>query len=295
MDPGAQAAVLFADISGSTRLYEVAGDTLAAAAISERTSLLKRRTQIAGGRVMRTVGDEILALFPSADAAARAAMEIQTAFSELGPVAGIRIGVRIGFNFGQVMERDGELYGDAVNIAARLASLAEKDQIITSSDTLEALSPVLKSACRRLYAVPVKGKEHEVELCQVIWQQSEDSTFLVSARDAPAPRNAMLRLRYRATEIILDTSRTSLALGRDKSAELVIEDAKASRSHCQIERRMHRFVLADHSANGTYVTVEGDQEVVLRREKFTLRGHGWIAFGQPRVDTAELVEFFCEG
>ena len=287
--------MLFADVSGSTRLYEVAGDTLAAAAISERVSLLKRRTELAGGRVMRTVGDEILALFPSADAAARAAMEMQSAFTELEPVAGIRIGVRIGFKFGQVMERDGELYGDAVNVAARLASLAEKDQIITSSDTREALGPVLKAACRRLYTVPVKGKEHAVELCQVIWQQSEDSTFLVSASEAPSPRNATLRLRYRATVIVLDSSRSSLALGRDKSAELVIEDAKASRSHCQIERRLHRFVLADHSANGTYVTVEGDQEVVLRREKFTLRGRGWIAFGQPRADAAEWVEFSCEG
>jgi adenylate cyclase len=295
VESAAQAAVLFADVSGSTRLYELAGDAVAAAAISQRIALLKRRTEIAGGRVMRTVGDEILALFPSADAAARAAMEMQSAFTELEPVAGIRIGVRIGFNFGQVMERDAELYGDAVNVAARLASLAEKDQIITSSETREALSPVLKAACRRLYTVPVKGKEHEVELCQIIWQQSEDSTFLVSTAAAPAPRNATLRLRYRATEIILDSSRSSLALGRDKSAELVIEDAKASRSHCQIERRMHRFVLADHSANGTYVTVEGDQEVVLKREKFTLRGHGWIAFGQPRSATAELVEFFCEG
>ena len=295
MSSAAQAAVLFADVSGSTRLYELAGDAVAAAAISQRIALLKRRTEIAGGRVMRTVGDEILALFPSADAAARAAMEMQSAFTELEPVAGIRIGVRIGFNFGQVMERDAELYGDAVNVAARLASLAEKDQIITSSETREALSPVLKTACRRLYTVPVKGKEHEVELCQIIWQQSEDSTFLVSTAAAPAPRNATLRLRYRATEIILDSSRSSLALGRDKSAELVIEDAKASRSHCQIERRMHRFVLADHSANGTYVTVEGDPEVVLKREEFTLRGHGWIAFGQLRADTADLVEFFCEG
>jgi adenylate cyclase len=277
------------------RLFEIAGDTVAAVAIAERIALLKRQTALAGGRVMRTVGDEILALFPSADAAARAAMEMQTRFAELPPAGGLRIGVRIGFNFGQVVERDGELYGDAVNLAARLAGLAQKDQIIISSETFEALSPALKASCRRLYAVPVKGKEHEIELCQVIWQQSEDSTFLVSAQSAPAPRNAALRLRYRTTEIVLDAARSSLALGRDKSAELVVEDAKASRAHCKIERRMHKFVLADHSANGTYVTIDGDAEVVLRRDELVLRGHGWIAFGQPRADTAELVEFFCEG
>ncbi len=295
MDPAAQAAVLFADVSGSTRLYEMAGDAIAAAAIHRCITLLKQKTESAGGRVMRTFGDEILAVFPSADAAARAAMEMQSGFAQLAPVAGTRLGVRIGFNFGPVMERDGELFGDAVNVGSRLAGLAEKDQIITSSETIEALSPVLKASCRRLYSVSVKGKEHEVELCQVIWQHSEDSTSLVIAQPTPAPRNVALRLRYRATEIILDASRSSLALGRDKSAELVIEDAKASRAHCKVERRMHKFVLADHSANGTFVTVEGDPEVVLRRDEFTLRGHGWIAFGQPRSATAELVEFFCEG
>lgn len=290
-----QGAVLFADVSGSTRLYEVAGDAIAAAAVSRRIALLKQNTESAGGRVMRIVGDEILSLFPSADAAARAATEMQSGFAGLPPAAGIRIGVRIGFNFGPVMERDGELFGDAVNVAARLAGLAQKDQIITSYETLEALSPALKAACRRLYSVHVKGREHEVELCEVVWQESGDTTALVGPRAPIQPRQAMLRLRYRATEIALDSARSSLSLGRDTSAELVIEDDKASRAHCKIERRMDKFVLSDHSANGTYVTVEGDREVVLRREEFTLRGRGWIAFGQPRAEAAVLVEFFCEG
>jgi adenylate cyclase len=295
MDPVAQTAVLFADVSGSTRLYEVAGDAAAAVAVSQCIALLKQKTAASGGRVMRIVGDEILAVFPSADAAARAAIEMQAGVAQFAPAAGVRIGVRIGFNFGPVMERDGELFGDAVNVGARLASLAQKDQIITSYETLEALSPALKAACRRLYAVQVKGKEHAVQLCQLIWRQSEDLTSLVREKSTLVQRQAILRLRYRATEIVLDSARSSVSMGRDAAAELVIEDAKVSRAHCKIERRMHTFVLVDHSANGTYVTIEGDSEVVLKREEFTLRGHGWIAFGLPRAETSELVEFFCEG
>lgn len=295
MDPAAQTAVLFADVSGSTRLYEVAGDAIASAVVSQCIALLKQKTQISGGRVMRIVGDEILSVFPSADAAARAAMEMQGGIAQFAPAAGIKIGVRIGFNFGPVTERDGELFGDAVNVAARLASLAQKDQIITSYETFEALSPALKASCRRLYSVQVKGREHQVELCEVIWRQSADLTSLVRNEAPLDPRNATLRLRYRATELVFDSARSSVSLGRDISAELVIEDAKVSRAHCKIERRMNKFVLADHSANGTYVTIEGDREVVLKREEFTLRGHGWIAFGLPRADTVELVEFFCEG
>jgi adenylate cyclase len=296
MDAATPTAVLFADISGSTRLYEVAGDAAAAAAVSRCIDLLRQKTAVLGGRVMRIVGDEILAVFPSADAAARAAIDMQAGVAELPPAAEIRMGVRIGFNFGPVAERGGELFGDAVNVAARLAGLAQKDQIITSYETFEVLSPELKAACRRLYSVQVKGKQQQVELCQVIWRQGDDVTSIVTDKTQPDPRNATLRLKYRAAEMALDSARSSISFGRDaSSAELVIEDAKVSRSHCRIERRMNKFVLADHSANGTYVTIEGDREVVLKREEFTLRGHGWIAFGLPRAETAVLVEFFCEG
>ena len=101
-------------------------------------------------------------------------------------------------------------------------------------------------------------------------------------------------LKYLEQEIVLEGARTSLTLGRDKGGDLVIIDRMASRQHGKIERRLDKFVLADHSANGTYVTVEGDTEVVLRRAEFALRGHGWIAFGQPRASATETVEFFCE-
>jgi adenylate cyclase len=142
----------------------------------------------------------------------------------------------------------------------------------------------------------VKGKQQQVELCQVIWREGEDVTSIVADKTQPDPRNAILRFRYRGTETVLDVARSAISFGRDaSSAEFVIEDAKVSRAHCRIERRMNKFVLADHSANGTYVTIEGDREAVLKREEFTLRGHGWIAFGLPRAETAVLVEFFCEG
>ena len=181
------------------------------------------------------------------------------------------------------------------NVAARLASQAQQDQIITSQETVATLSAALKAACRRLYSIQIKGKEREVKLCQLIWQRNEDMTALADFDATLEPRHATLRLSYRAMEIILDSARSSLSHGRDKSAELVIEDTKTSRLHCRVERRVNKFVLVDRSTNGTYVTFQGDPEVVLKREELALRGHGWIALGLPRADTAELVEFFCDG
>lgn len=293
----AQAAVLFADVSDSTQLYELAGDAIASDAIDRCISLLKEKTLDGGGRVIKTIGDEIMAMFPSADAAAHAAIEMQSGVALLKPVAGNKIGIRIGFNFGPVLERDGDVFGDAVNVAARLSAQAQRDQIITSAETIENLSPVIRAACRRLYSIQIKGKALEIELGQLLWNWNgdDDNTLVSSFSGKFVQPRGTLRLRYRATEIILNAARSAITLGRDKSAELVIKDAKASRIHCRIERRMSKFVLVDRSTNGTYVTAQGDPEVVLKREELTLRGQGLIALGRSGVDAEELVEFFCEG
>jgi len=86
----------------------------------------------------------------------------------------------------------------------------------------------------------------------------------------------------------------SVSIGRDAESGLVIDDEMASRNHCSIERRQDKFWLKDHSTNGTYVTFEGDAEILLQREEVTLRKHGWIAFGHPRDPKVEVVEFFCD-
>ena len=289
-----EAAVLFADVSGSTKLYETAGDTVAHAAIEKCVNLMREKTVNAKGRVIKTIGDEVMSAFATADQAADAAIEIQSAISEMPPVGNTQIGVRIGFNHGPVVERDGDVFGDAVNLAARLAGVATKGQIITARDTVMLMSPMLKAATRAITTIQVKGKAQEIHVYELIWQQSEDMTTLASQKSVYKPKNAKLRLMVQGNEVILSSERPGVALGRDASADLVIKERMASRAHGKIERRLDKFILTDHSANGTFITIEGDKEIVLRREEFTLRGHGWIAFGQSRATATDVLEFFCE-
>src|SRR5919109_213088 len=119
-------------------------------------------------------------------------------------------------------------------------------------------------------------------------------TTLASQKSVYKPKNAKLRLLVQGNELVLSAERPAVALGRDAAADLVIKERMASRAHGKIERRLDKFILTDHSANGTFVTIEGDKEIVLRREEFTLRGHGWIAFGQSRSTATDVIEFFCE-
>ena len=287
-------SVLFADVSGSTKLYETAGDAVAHAAIEKCVNLMREKTVNAKGRVIKTIGDEVMSAFATADQAADAAIEMQSAIAELPPVGNTQIGIRIGFNHGPVVERDGDVFGDAVNLAARLAGVATKGQIITARDTVMLMSPMLKSATRAITTIQVKGKAQEIQVYELIWQQSEDMTTLASQKSVYKPKNAKLRLLVQGNEVVLSSERPAVALGRDASADLVIKERMASRAHGKIERRLDKFILTDHSANGTFITIEGDKEIVLRREEFTLRGHGWIAFGQSRGTASDVVEFFCE-
>jgi adenylate cyclase len=287
--------VLFADVSGSTKLYEAVGDAAAHAAIDLCVKAFSALTEQHGGRVIKTIGDEVMAIFPEAGQAGRAAVDIQLAVNDMAPVDKVRLGVRIGLHHGAVVERDGDVFGDTVNLAARLTELASKGQIITSSETVERLDPMHRMDCRSLYSIAVKGKDREVRICEMMWTDTEDATMVVGrTRVTRPPGVGGLKLLYRGRSVMLPDDRKPFVLGRDATADLVIADRMASRAHCEIERRQDKIVITDRSANGTFITIDGDREIVLQREEALLRSHGFIALGQTRETATEVVEFFCE-
>jgi adenylate cyclase len=289
-----ETTVLFADVSGSTKLYESIGDAAAHAAIARCLAKLQEAAETSGGRVVKTIGDEVMVLFPRPDAAAMAAARMQAAMAEFPAVEGTKLGLRVGLNAGPVIQRDNDVFGDTVNLAARLVEQAGKGQIITSAETAAQLGPMFRSWLRQLYAIQVKGKSEEVVLTEIIWKFDQHTTkFAASAPPARLGRT-VLRLRYLGRETVRRRETESVTLGRGEDCGLMIPGEHASRQHCTIERRPDKWVLRDHSSNGTWVTAEGEAEILLQREEYTLGKHGWIALGQARASAAETVEYFCE-
>ncbi len=294
MDKERQVTVLFADVSESTKLYESEGDKAAAEAIARCIDTLRQHVESSGGRVVKTIGDEIMAAFATPDAAAIAAGRMQHAIDELPAVGASKLGVRIGFHCGPVIQSGNDVFGDTVNLAARLVEQAGRGQIITSHETAALLGPIFRSFKRPLYAIHVKGKVEEVHLCELIWRHADDVTMSYAAGRAVAAHAPLaLRLKYGEREIVCHRHNDAVSIGRDPACSLVVANGRASRRHCTIERRQDKFVLADQSTNGTYVTAEGAAEVFLRREELMLGKHGWIAFGQPRAETNDVIEYFC--
>jgi len=249
------------------------------------------------GAVIKTIGDEIMCTFPSADQAIEASMAMQEGVAEdlpvRNPATPPTFTIRVGLHFGNCILEAGDVYGDAVNVAARMAGVAKGGQIITTQDTAAALSPVLRSTTRHLDRVPIRGKSEEVDIFEVIWQADDVTRMATGLLSNSASRRAHLRLVYHDESLDLDQDMTVVILGRGKKADMVINDSMASREHARIECRRGKFILTDMSTNGTYVlTQEGPS--YLRREDIVLTGQGKIALGRDIAEATEVVTFDCE-
>ena len=288
--------IVFADVAGSTQLYDRLGDARAKAAIDRCISLMKRETLSNHGRVVKTIGDEIMAVFEAPAHGLMASTAIQEAIDDLPPYTdGTKLAIRIGFHYGQALLEGGDVFGDSVNTAARMTELASAGQIITSADTVAALPPILRLSCREIDTLPIKGKAQAVTICEVVWQAGAELTMVSSkVARAPAPV-AQLTLRHGAQEIVLGESRPIVLFGRAPTSDLVIHDLHASRNHARIELRRDKFTLTDLSSNGTYVTFQDHAPLILRREELLLRGSGHIGFGHPGAgESDEKIEFVID-
>ena len=294
-DASREGTVLFADVSGSTRLYEVLGDARAFAAINGCLDILRKLTAAHSGRVVKTIGDEIMAVFPDAMTAVQAACEMQLVISSRKPVDDVRVAIRIGLHFGPVLESAGDVFGDTVNVAARMAEVAKAQQIITTGATVSQLPPIMRASTRALSTLSIKGKADDIEVREVIWQESEEMTMMVGNTLPPSAIEPTLKLVHQGETFVVDATRPSVTIGRDEQADIVIQDRRASRMHAKIERRRDKFVLVDVSSNGSYVIVRNEAEVQLHREELVLRESGSISLGHPyKKDPTEIIEFFCQ-
>lgn len=291
MDMETKIAVLFADVSGSTQLYERLGDARAVATVSRCLHMARDVAAACGGRLVRSLGDEVLLAFPTATQAAEAAIEIQKRVVELAVLLEMRLSFHVGFHYGAAIEREGDVYGDSVNIAARLVALAKTGQILTSSDTAVALSAYLRPQLRDLNAITVKGKQHDLDVVELVWQPSAEVTLVGGLPHRPMIE---VELRHRDSTIVLDAATQAITLGRDEHNDLVIREKLASRLHARIERRHDKFALVDSSVNGTYVTFEGEREFLLHRQECLFKGRGRISFGRPiGAEVSEVISFVC--
>jgi len=274
----AQRAVLFVDVTDSTRTYERLGDTQALGLIHHLFGLLDKASARHGGAVVKTLGDGMVCVFPHADAAMQAACDMQMVAPDASPE---RLAIKVGFTYGPVVLSEGDVFGDTVNVCARLVALGNAGQVLTTQQTVDALSPALRGRCRQMFPIRVRGRHEEIIACNVLWRTDPDLTEInLIPSTLTRTRETVLKLTHQGELRVLRSGGTGMRIGRDKDNDLVIDSHFASRVHARVYAREGHFMLVDQSSNGTYVLVDGNSaEILLRREEAVLGERGWIGLG----------------
>jgi class 3 adenylate cyclase len=292
-----EVAVLFADVVGSTRLYEQLGDQRARETIQLCVELMREATTRNRGTVIKTIGDEILAIFPTVDDAVNAGGEMH---QDIGArpellIEGQHVAIRIGCHFGPVVLEHKDIFGASVHAANRMTSQAKAGQIILSADTLRRSSPEWRAVSRRVDVTSLRGLNDEIELYEVLWQQEDATSMLPSIEMGGMHGARRVRVLHMGREIVLDDARTEITLGRAEENSVVQRGALISRIHAKIELVRGRFLLVDQSTNGTFVLNTDGKESFVRRDSVALAGQGFIGLGKlPEPNAPDVIRYQLE-
>jgi class 3 adenylate cyclase len=276
-------AILFADIVDSTHMYESLGDARAKQLITDLEDIISKAVAETGGHVVEVVGDEVMSRYDHASDAAIGACLMQERVNEYGKHSGMTLSARIGIHFGPAIVEGGRMYGDSVNVAARMAAIAQSQQIITTEQVVQNLSDAQKKIARQFDKVKVKGKQEKMVIFDLLWRK-DDVTFMHTSPLTQSTLTRVLTLEYGNRRIQFLPQQGSIHIGRESHNELVVTAAAASRTHAVLEYSRGKYVLSDISTNGTYVTTQNQQSLYLRRETVPLLGNGKIGLGEPVSD-----------
>ena len=290
--------ILFADVSGSTRLFESRGDEIARRLIASVLGALGEVAARHGGRVVKTIGDEIMCTFPAALNGLLAATDMQRRVKSDAVFQADNLAIRIGLHHGEALLENDDVFGDAVNVAARMAdkTLARRDQIVTTAQTAAAVNAVTGLRMRPLGNAWVLGKQAPIEIVDVLWQEDLAPVTTVQrvmqAGGANLDRPRLL-LRHRGQVFELDEG-AAFSIGRDPASSLVVETEWVSRNHALIEWKRGHFMIADRSTNGTWLRIAEADELLVHRDEVHLRRSGTISLGQAHgASDADVVHFQC--
>ncbi len=285
-----EVAIVFADVVGSTQLYEQFGDTRASETVAGCLEIMKDATHQHGGTVIKTIGDEVMSTFDTVDDAMGAAVMMQTRITaETRKEGGIPVSIRIGCHFGPVVQEQNDIFGAAVHTANRMTSQAKARQVIISGETVKKMGTDLQRQTRQIDVATVRGRLDEVALYELLWNPEEATSMLPTIEWEHKERKiSRLVLSFRDKSIELSDKRKSVSIGRADDNDLVIKGNLISRIHAKVEMRRGKFVLIDQSTNGTFLQDIQGNEVFVRRDSRELHGEGTIGLGRAEQPGSSL-------
>jgi adenylate cyclase len=274
-----QRAVLVVDIVGSTKLYEVHGNIAAKSLVESCLKVLSDTVEAHKGCVVKSLGDGLLCSFESQEDSVWAAVAMCDEISKH------ELDVRVGVHCGEVVEDGGDIFGDAVNTAARIVGIAKPAEILITGILRDALPPFMQGILRSVQPVSVKGKREPIALYAILKDEGSGAgddisqTICMTREDAaPAPQAGHLELCFQNHKLSVGPG-DDLTIGRETGNGLVVPSKHVSRVHARVFCRGGKFHIEDKSANGTFLVPDNQSKLRLIREDAMLYGNGLIYFG----------------
>ncbi|MCX7558951.1 FHA domain-containing protein [Sulfitobacter sp. F26204] len=282
----ATAHVLIADITGSTSLYDRLTDQEALAQVSIILAQMRNMIEENGGHCVKSQGDDTLSFFSEADqafAAARAMIEADW---------GDGLGVHAGIHFGEVLSQDSDIYGDAVNTAARLASLAKTSELLLGDTVFAQLGEATRMLCVSMGALKLKGKREATQVHSFAVSDLKTQTVLFgSGESLLGPRTESAALSCVSEEWNLSDGE-SVAVGRSSDCQAILDHPWVSRKHGFFELRAAQLEYTDHSSSGSTIITSDGQEFSLQRRSMLLSGEGLVLVGtRDRSMTGSIIRY----
>lgn len=295
--------VVFTDLFGSTGVFEVLGNARATQAVTQVTTWVAHIVELHEGRVVKMLGDGVLALFEKSPSAINAVVEMQRGHQHLMmkiPPAK-RMPLRIGVASGDVEIVEGDCYGDAVNVASRLSDLSGPHQIWANSAALKGADEAPGVRFRILGPISIRGRVEPCTVYKVEWQNDVTSDFLTLQADLDPLFDAgntdalggQVELTWLGIKKTFKSFELPIHIGRVRDVEFVVNDPRVSRTHARIDWRNGSVMLVDVSSYGSWLRFSGGgADILLRREECVLHGCGEIALGSSFNDlSAPTVQF----
>ncbi len=287
--------VLFADLRGSTSLYEVLGNAEATSVVTHTVTTVARAVPACGGQVIKTLGDGLMAVFDESSQGLLAAQQMHEDLDQLvtrgrerGASAGLRgLRLQIALARGEVVEMGGDCFGDAVNVAARLLDHAGDNETLVTAQVLAGLPLGVQRRFRNLDWMHLRGRAEPVQVHVLGGRRGADTAATQYGPVSPSLEPEAVRLVWHAVNEVYDGEQMPVVLGRSPQAHFRVDDSRVSRSHARLDWHGGTFQLTDLSYNGTYVRfANADEMVSLRRGSCTLHGSGIIGLGGSPADPA---------
>jgi adenylate cyclase len=292
--------ILFADLRGSTGLFETLGNAEATSVVTHCVSALGPPVQQHGGHVVKTLGDGLMAVFDVPAQAVQSALKMHEVLADIvsrgqqrGASSGLRsLRLQVAVSRGEVVEMAGDCFGDAVNVAARLLDHAGDNETLITAAVLAGLARSMKPKFRSLDQLVLRGRVEPVQVYVHGGRRSGDSAATQFGDVAPTAEPDAIRLQWLQLNLVFASRQTPAVMGRSPQAHFCVDDSRVSRSHARLDWHGGSFQLSDLSYNGTYVRF-GDGEIVsLRRGSCLLHGNGAIGLGgSPADPTSACVRF----